>query len=141
MGRMGIQGPCRLIRKNYFGAAYHSAGKGTTLLLPSRRLKGEFPQHIANLQLICNLPDPQANFLRPQSLNRQGQRHIFFQSKRIQQVILLKYKAQVIPPERGKLLLPQLCNILSTSIICPALTESMVERQLSSVVFPEPEAP
>ena len=132
---MGIQGPLSAHPQKLFWGRIPQRGQGTTLLLPSRRLKGEFFQHIANLQLICNLPDPQANFLRPQSLNRQGQRRIFFRVACPAGYTPGNTKPRLSRRNAEGSLLPQLCNILSIQHNMPGVTESMVERQLSSVVF------
>ena len=101
--RFRIQRSGRLVSQHDLRVGDQSAGNCRTLFLPAGYLirvffqQGVYPKHLGKReQTALDL------FWRP-SGKHQRQRDIIIQGKGIQQVEILKYKAEVFPPESGQL--------------------------------------
>ena len=95
--RSGIQRSRRLIRQQQPRPVDHGSGAGTALFLPARNLIGELIPDILNLQKFQDLSARCHNLLLRFLLQSQRQHDIFLDGQRIQQIVLLKHKSQIIP--------------------------------------------
>lgn len=99
--RVTVQCSGGFIRQDKFRGMYKSPCTRTALLLSARYLIGIFVQDISNAQLSSSLLHLGFDLFRGRFLDRKSQCNIFPQGQGIQQVEILKNKAQIFPPEPG----------------------------------------
>ena len=111
-GGFGIQGPGRLIGKYDFGMVNESPCTGAALFLAAGDLIREFVTDRPDIQplhdifcLLFNLP---FSFFG----KRHGKSDVFFQSKRIQKIVVLEHKAEIVFAEVRHLILVHVCNVV-----------------------------
>ena len=99
---MAVQRSGWLIGQNQLWIADKGSGTGAALFLPAGHLIGIFIQNIRNVQTGGDLLYTGWDFVMGHPVDRQGQGYIFPQSKSIQQIKVLKDKAEILPAEAGK---------------------------------------
>lgn len=99
--RVAVQCSGGFIRQDQFRGMYKSPCTRTALLLSARYLIGIFVQDISNAQLSSSLLHLGFDLFRGRFLDRKSQCNIFPQGQGVQQVEILKNKAQIFPPEPG----------------------------------------
>src|SRR5699024_9835013 len=97
----------RLVGQNQLRIGDDGPGNGRPLLLSAGDLVGELLQQVPNAQPVGNGVDALFHLVIRFARQHQGQKDVVLQREGVQQVEVLKHKAQVVPAKGGNLLLVQ----------------------------------
>ena len=101
VGGLGVQGAGGLVGQQNAGIGDHGAGHSGALLLAAGDLIGVLFQQLFDAQLLRQRQQPPVHLRILLSRQHQGKIDVILQRKGVQQVEILKHKAQVVPPESG----------------------------------------
>ena len=116
MGRMAVQCAGGFIRQNQLGAVDDSSGTSAPLLLAAGHLIRVFIQDVRDVQFFSHIPHLSVDLVCGNLVDSQRQSDVFGDGQSVQQVKVLKHKAQIFPTKPGNLFFIYLCYIGSVQI-------------------------
>ncbi|MPM52942.1 hypothetical protein SDC9_99706 [bioreactor metagenome] len=103
LGGAGIQRACRLVCQDELRLCDERPGHGGALLFAAGHLIGEFPQQTGDAQLFGHGRQARLHIRIMRARQHQRQQNVIPQREGVQQIKILKHKAEVIPAEGGQL--------------------------------------
>ena len=113
---MAVQCAGGFIRQKQLGAVDDGSGTSAPLLLAAGHLIGVFIQNIHDVQFFSHFPHPSVDLTCGNLVDSQCHSDVFGDGQCVQQVKVLKHKAQVFPTKPGNLFFIYLCHISSIQI-------------------------
>lgn len=101
--RPGVERPRRLVRQKELRMVDERPRAGAALLLPTRDLIGKLVAYFPDAKQPHHLLAALLDLLSALVLERHRKRDILFDRQRVEQIVILKHKPQILLAESGEL--------------------------------------